>query len=63
VRLLLLPFRLAWGLVRIFGRLFAILLGLILLIAGLGLTMTIIGAIAGIPLILLGIVLMAASFS
>ena len=60
---LLMPFVWLWELVTFIlgltGRLLAVLLGLVLLIVGILLTMTIIGAIVGIPLFVLGLVLIA----
>ena len=59
LRLMLLPFRLVWGLIAflfgLMGVLISISLGLVLLVAGAVLTMTVVGAIFGIPLILLGL--------
>lgn len=43
------------------GRLVGALIGLVLLIAGVLLTITVIGAIIGVPLILLGVMLMGKS--
>ncbi len=60
---LLMPFVWLWELVTFIlgltGRLLAVLVGLVLLIVGILLTMTIIGAIVGIPLFLLGLALIA----
>ena len=59
LRLFLLPFRLVWGLIAflfgLMGALISIALGLMLLTVGAVLTMTIVGAVFGIPLILLGL--------
>ncbi len=56
--LLLLPFRLIWGLARLIvnltGRLLAVLIGVVLVVVGVVLTLTVIGAIAGVPLIAIG---------
>lgn len=58
---LFMPFVALWRLVTwIFeftGRLLAVLLGGVLLIAGLLLTLTVIGAIVGIPLMIIGFML------
>ncbi len=58
---LLWPFRALWGLVtallELTGRLVAVLLGVVLLIVGLALTLTVVGAVVGIPLAALGILL------
>jgi hypothetical protein len=57
--LLLLPFRLVWWIVRLIvgltGRLLAVLIGVVLVAAGVILTLTVIGAIAGVPLIAIGV--------
>jgi hypothetical protein len=56
------PFWAIWklviGIVAGTGRLVAVILGLVLLIVGAVLTATVIGAIVGIPLIILGLLLM-----
>ncbi len=49
--------RLVTGIVELTGRLLAILLGLLLMIVGTLLSLTIIGAVLGIPLILFGCLL------
>lgn len=58
---LLWPFVAVWGLVtwilRITGRLLAILLGLILMVVGVVVSLTIVGAILGVPLAILGFLL------
>jgi len=57
--LLLLPFRLVWWIARLIvgltGRLLAVLIGVVLVAAGVILTLTVIGAIAGVPLIAIGV--------
>jgi hypothetical protein len=57
--LLLLPFRLVWGLLRLIvnvtGRLLAVLLGVVLAAVGVVLTLTVVGAIVGVPLIAIGV--------
>ena len=57
------PFAALWGLVagliKVTGRLVAILLGLALMIAGVALTLTIAGAIVGVPLLIFGFMLAA----
>jgi hypothetical protein len=59
--ILFLPFVWIWQLVSFIlgltGRLIAVLLGFVLLIGGILLTLTIIGAIVGIPLLILGFAL------
>ena len=59
--LLILPFRLVFGLVGfilgLVGRLVGFILGLVLILAGGLISLTIIGAIIGIPLALLGLLL------
>jgi len=57
----LLPFVWLWNfvaaIVKLAGRLVAVLLGLLLLIAGAILTVTVVGAILGIPLLVVGFLL------
>jgi hypothetical protein len=59
---LLWPFVAIWNLmvwiVSLTGRLIAILLGLVLIIAGVILTLTVVGAVIGIPLATFGVLLM-----
>ncbi|HZQ08908.1 MAG TPA: hypothetical protein VFD70_20175 [Anaerolineae bacterium] len=59
----LMPFVWLWDLVTFIigltGRLLAVVLGVVLLIVGILLTLTIIGAIVGIPLFVLGLALIA----
>ncbi len=58
---LLRPFIWIWNLiayiVTLTGRLLAVILGLVIMLAGAVLTVTVIGAIVGIPLIIIGILL------
>ncbi len=60
--ILMWPFRFLWRLVtailELTGRLVAAILGVVLMIVGLVLTLTVIGAIIGIPLIIFGFMLM-----
>ncbi len=59
------PFWLIWrlviGIINFTGRLIGVILGLVLLIAGVILSLTVIGAIVGIPLIILGFMLIIRS--
>jgi hypothetical protein len=59
---LLWPFVAVWDLVvwivNLTGRLIAMLLGLVFLIAGVILTLTVVGAVIGVPLAAFGILLM-----
>jgi hypothetical protein len=63
---LLWPFVAVWRLltliVELTGRLIAVLLGFILIIVGVILTVTIAGAVIGIPLILFGFMLLVRGF-
>ena len=63
MRLLLWPFELIWRLVTFIlgltGRMVAVTVGLVLILAGALLTMTVVGAIVGIPMILVGLMLVA----
>lgn len=60
--ILLLPFKLLWGftafILQMVGRLVAIVLGLVLMLIGGVLTITIVGAPVGIPLALFGFALL-----
>ncbi|MHB1132595.1 MAG: hypothetical protein ACYC4L_09440 [Chloroflexota bacterium] len=60
---LLAPFQMLWRLVTWFvaltGRLLAVLTGFLLLVAGVALTLTVVGAFVGIPLVALGLALIA----
>jgi hypothetical protein len=60
------PFVAIWklvaGIIEVTGRLIAAILGLVLMIVGLILTLTVIGAIVGIPLIIFGFLLMIRGF-
>jgi hypothetical protein len=64
--LILWPFRALWGLVTFFieatGRLVAAILGLMLMIVGVIISLTIVGAVVGIPLIIFGFLLMIRGF-
>ncbi|MGE5602632.1 MAG: hypothetical protein ACM30E_06250 [Nitrososphaerales archaeon] len=55
------PFVALWnlvaGIIRITGRLVAMLIGLVLMILGVALTATFVGAVIGIPLIIFGFTL------
>lgn len=59
------PFWLIWrlviGVVAFTGRLVGAILGLVLLICGIIISLTIIGAVVGIPLIIFGLLLMIKS--
>ncbi|MGB8644566.1 MAG: hypothetical protein WCF84_04965 [Anaerolineae bacterium] len=61
VPVLLFPFWALWhfvtGILTVTGRLLAIVLGLVVMIVGLVLSFTLIGAIVGIPLAILGFML------
>ncbi len=60
--ILLWPFRFVWrlltGILELTGRLIAAILGVVLMVAGIVLTLTVIGAILGIPLLIFGFLLM-----
>jgi hypothetical protein len=59
---LLWPFVAIWNLVvwivSLTGRLIAVLIGLVFIVAGIILTLTVVGAVLGIPLALFGVLLM-----
>jgi len=56
------PFKALWDLlafiVKATGRLIAAVIGLVIMIAGLVLTITVVGAVAGIPMMIFGFLLM-----
>lgn len=66
MKVLLWPFVALWkllaGIIEVTGRLVAALVGLVLMIVGLVLTLTIIGAVIGLPLIIFGFLLMIRGF-
>lgn len=55
------PFAALWdlvaGIVKMAGRLVALILGLALMIAGVALSLTVVGAVVGIPLLIFGFAL------
>ena len=59
LRVLTWPFRMVWSFVGMIflgiGKLFSMILGIILAVVGVALNCTIVGAIVGIPLIVLGV--------
>jgi hypothetical protein len=61
MNVLLLPFKSLWRLVtfifQMTGRLLAVILGLVLMIVGVVLSVTVVGAILGIPLAIFGFTL------
>jgi hypothetical protein len=63
---LLWPFEALWRLVALIleltGRLVAVLLGLILIIVGILVSLTVVGAVVGIPMILFGLLLIVRGF-
>ncbi len=66
IPLLLWPFAAIWalvaGIIKLTGRLVAAVLGLVLMIAGLVLCITVVGAVAGVPLLMFGFLLMVRGF-
>ncbi len=65
MKLLFLPFVILWGIMEFFlnllGRLLALIVGIVLIIIGLVLTLTIVCSIIGIPLLIFGFLLMLRS--
>ena len=55
------PFAALWqlvtGIIKVTGRLVAMLTGLVLMIAGVALSLTVVGAIVGVPLLIFGFML------
>jgi hypothetical protein len=61
------PFVAIWnlltGILKLTGRVIAALIGVVLMIVGIALSLTIVGAIVGIPLVIFGFMLMARGLS
>ncbi|MCU0611604.1 MAG: hypothetical protein MUE60_07435 [Candidatus Eisenbacteria bacterium] len=59
------PFWAVWkllaGIIVVTGRIVGVILGLVLMIAGAALSVTVVGAVIGVPLVVLGLLLMARS--
>jgi hypothetical protein len=49
------------GIIVVTGRIVGVILGLVLMIAGAALSVTVVGAVIGVPLVVLGLLLMARS--
>lgn len=66
MKILFFPFIAVWKLfefiIKLTGRLIAVILGLVLMIAGAILCCTVIGAVVGIPIIIFGFTLMVRGF-
>lgn len=60
------PFKLIWGffgfLFGVLGRLLSVIIGIALIIAGIVLCLTVIGAIAGVPILVFGFLMILKSF-
>ncbi len=54
--------RLTAGIIELTGRLIAAVLGLVLMIVGVLLTLTVVGAVIGVPLIIFGFLLVVRGF-
>lgn len=65
--ILLWPFKFLWGLFTLLlsltGRVLGIIIGLALVTAGAVLTLTIVGAVIGVPLLIIGILIIICAFS
>lgn len=65
MRLLFWPFQMIWSLIgflfKLFGRLMSAIIGVVFMITGAVLTFTIVGSFIGIPLIILGLLLLIRS--
>ncbi|MCL2851588.1 MAG: hypothetical protein FWE20_00940 [Defluviitaleaceae bacterium] len=63
--IILLPFRITWGLfsllLNLTGRILGIVIGIVFMAVGLILTVTFIGSVLGIPLLILGLLLIIRS--
>lgn len=66
IKLIFLPLTIVWTLamaiIKLTGKLVALILGFLITIIGIVLSLTIIGAIVGIPMILIGIAMIFGSF-
>lgn len=66
LKILFFPFILIWNfiefIIKITGRLLAVILGFVLMIAGITLCVTVVGALIGVPLIVLGTVMIIRGF-
>ncbi len=51
------PFKLVFGLIKLVGRFAAAIIGIALIIAGIAATITVVGSIVGVPLIIVGAIL------
>jgi len=65
MNILLFPFKIVWWTISLFfnltGRMLGIILGSVLMVAGLAATFTFVGAIFGIPMAILGLLLVIKS--
>jgi len=63
--ILLFPFRVIWWVISFLfsltGRLLGIIIGSVLMVVGLALTFTFVGAVFGIPIVILGLLLIVKS--
>lgn len=62
IKLLLLPFKIVEYIIKFTGRMMAVILGLVFLAIGIALSLTIIGAIIGVPLAIIGFLMIIRGF-
>ncbi len=62
MKLLMLPFKLVEFILKFSGRMMAVILGLVFLAIGIALSLTIIGAIFGVPLAIIGFLMIIRGF-
>lgn len=62
MKLLMLPFKLVEFILKFSGRMMAVILGLVFLAIGIALSITIIGAIIGVPLAIIGFLMIIRGF-
>lgn len=62
MKLLMLPFKLVEYILKFTGRIMAVILGLLFLAIGIALSITIIGAVLGVPLAIIGFLMIIRGF-
>lgn len=62
MKLLMLPFKLVEYILKFTGRIMAVILGLVFLAIGIALSITIIGAVLGVPLAIIGFLMIIRGF-
>lgn len=62
MKLLMLPLKIVEYIIKFTGRIMAVILGLVFLAVGIALSLTIIGAIIGVPLAIIGFLMIIRGF-